>query len=173
MTQNIVQYVKLLAKLSAEQSPTNQNTGLTAENVMTGSYFCNGKNSENTKAVDDTYVNQCSRIPSNLKTSLIATNAPNKSRYMSAWEIKHNVNTTGEKYVVPVARYNFYWDATGKKILSITKQAFSQPTENTPARILSATPVSPSNAEMKYLMGIRENDPNGGTVYKTYISPYI
>ena len=167
------QYVKLLAKLSAEQPPTNQNTGLTAENVMTGSYFCNGKNSENGYAVSDTYVSQCSRIPSNLKTSLIATNAPNKSRYMSAWEIKHNVNTTGEKYVVPVARYNFYWDATGKKILSITKQAFSQPTENTAARILSATRVSPSDAEMKYLMGIKENDPNGGTVYKTYISPYI
>ena len=58
-------------------------------------------------------------------------------------------------------------------VYSITKQAFSQPTENIGPQILSATPVSPSDAEMKYLMGIRENDPNGGTVYKTYISPYI
>ena len=167
------QYVKLFAKLNIDQPKTNIRPDIKAENVMTGSYFCNGKNSENGYAVSDTYVNQCSRIPSNLKTSLIATTALNKSRYMSAWEIKHNVNTTGEKYVVPVARYNFYWDATGKKILSITKQAFSQPTENIGPQILSATPVSPSDAEMKYLMGIRENDPNGGTVYKTYISPYI
>jgi outer membrane protein OmpA-like peptidoglycan-associated protein len=167
------QYVKLFAKLNIDQPKTNIRPDIKAENVMTGSYFCNGKNSENGYAVDDTYVNQCSRIPNNLKTSLIATNALNKSRYMSAWEIKHNVNTTGEKYVVPVARYNFYWDATGKKILSITKQAFSQPTANTGAQILSANPVSPSDAEMKYLMGIKENDPNGGTVYKTYISPYI
>jgi len=167
------QYVKLFAKLNIDQPKTNILPDIKPENVMTGSYFCNGKNSENAYAVDDTHAKQCSRIPNNLKTSLIATKALNKSRYMSAWEIKHNVNTTGEKYVVPVARYNFYWDATGKKILSITKQAFSQPTANTGAQILSAKPVSPSDAEMKYLMGIKENDPNGGTVYKTYISPYI
>ena len=169
------QYVKLFAKLNIDQPKTNIRPDIKAENVMTGTYFCDGKNSRNETANEDTYVKQCSRLQNDLKLSKIATSAQtyNKSRYMSAWEIKHNVNTTGESYVVPVARYNFYWDTTGKKILSITRQTYSQPTANQGARILTATPVSPSDAEMKYLMGIKEGDPNGGTGYKTYIAPYI
>jgi len=162
------QYVKLFAKLAAPILPE-----IKRETVQTGTYFCDGKNSGNQTSDETTYVNQCAKLPNNLKLSQI-TPVPgnnNKSRYMSAFEIKYGVNITGDSYVVPRARFNFYWDNTGKKITSVTRQTYSQTPDG--PKILAEKPISATDTELKYLMGIKESDPNGGTSYRLYIAPYI
>ena len=165
------QYVKLFAKLAAPILPE-----IKRETVQTGTYFCDGKNSGNDTSDETTYVRQCSKLPDSLKLSKIATTQVgnnNKSRYMSAFEIKYGVNVTGDSYVVPRARFNFYWDSTGKKITSVTRQTYSQPTETEGPTILGEKTISATDTELKYLMGIKEGNPNGGTSYRMYIAPYI
>jgi hypothetical protein len=170
------QYVKLFAKLNTAQPKTNLYPEIKRETVQTGTYFCDGKNSGNIESEETTYVRQCAKLPNNIKLSKIATTQVgnnNKSRYMSAFEIKYGVNVTGDSYVVPRARFNFYWDSTGKKITSVTKQTYSQPTATEGPKILTEKPISSTDAELKYLMGIKEGDPNGGTSYRMYIAPYV
>jgi outer membrane protein OmpA-like peptidoglycan-associated protein len=169
------QYVKLFAKLNTSQPTTNLHPEIKRETVQTGTYFCDGKNSGNQISNETTYVNQCAKLPNNLKLSQI-TPVPgnnNKSRYMSAFEIKYGVNVTGDSYVVPRARFNFYWDSTGKKITSVTRQTYSPRTETEEPKILTEKPISATDTELKYLMGLKAGDPNGGISYYTYIKPYI
>ena len=167
------QYVKLITKLIPLASQIHPE--IKRETVQTGTYFCDGKNSGNETSDETTYVNQCAKLPSQLKTAQI-TPVPgnnNKSRYMSAFELKYGVNVTGDSYVVPRVRFNFYWDNTGKKIASVTRQMYSQPTATEGPKILVEKPISPNDNELKYLMGLKANDPNGGVSYSTYIKPYI
>jgi hypothetical protein len=50
--------------------------------VLTGSYYCNGKNGVGASSNSDTHVDQCSKLPVNLKDG----------NHISAWEIKWNPN---------------------------------------------------------------------------------
>ena len=133
--------------------------------ILTGSYFCNGKNSEGKTSVStETYQNQCKDLPTNLKDG----------KHISAWEIKWNPNVFKNPYTVPIYRWNFFWGSDGK-ISKITGQRFNNdekypinksfpPSEN----------IEGNNKIMIYSMGVNENDTaGGGTVYKTLIKPNL
>jgi hypothetical protein len=131
--------------------------------ILTGSYFCNGKNSQGKDALSGTSVNQCKELPQNLKDG----------KHISAWEIKWNTNVLKNAYTVPVYRWNFYWDKNGK----ITKIVGQQYNNDTKYPINKSFPPSndiPKNDPMMiYLMGINQNVKDGGTLYKNFIKPFI
>jgi hypothetical protein len=131
--------------------------------ILTGSYFCNGKNSQGKDALSGTSVNQCKELPQNLKDG----------KHISAWEIKWNTNVVKNAYTVPLYRWNFYWDKNGK----ITKIVGQQYNNDTKYPINKSFPPSndiPKNDPMMIsLMGINQNVKDGGTLYKNFIKPFI
>jgi hypothetical protein len=131
--------------------------------ILTGSYFCNGKNSQGKPSNTDTYVEQCKELPQNLKDG----------KHISSWEIKWNTNVIKNAYTVPVYRWNFYWDKNGK----ITKIVGQQYNNDTKYPINKEFPPSndvPKNdSKMIRLMGLNQNDKDGGTLYKNFIKPFI
>ena len=131
--------------------------------ILTGSYFCNGKNSQGKPSNTDTYVDQCKELPQNLKDE----------KHISSWEIKWNTNVVKNAYTVPLYRWNFYWDKNGK----ITKIVGQQYNNDTKYPINKEFPPSndvPKNdSKMIRLMGLNQNDKDGGTLYKNFIKPFI
>ncbi len=129
--------------------------------VLTGSYFCNGKNSLGGEGSPDDYKNQCPQI------------IRNSSDKIASFEIKWNPNVMKNPYTVPLVRWNFYWDPTGKKITKITSQQYNN-TYPIDKVFPPSTNVSKNDAKLIYMMGISEgNTTSSNARYTKYVKPYI
>lgn len=84
------------------------------EFILTGSYWCNGKNSKSEDAKYNTWSDQCKNLGSD----------QNKNERIASWEIKFPPNFAGNTETVPVTRWNFMWD--GAKITNITSTNFNK-----------------------------------------------
>ena len=135
---------------------------------ITGTYFCNGKNSQNEEALPDTHLNQCE--------SLSATSKDH--RHISAWEIKWAPKVNGNDNVIPVVRWNFYWSSGGTidRVSRIPYKTEYEGKGNFDKLIPSSNNVGTDDRMLKYLMGLSggnmRGDSNGGTTYKKYIEPF-
>ena len=134
------------------------------EFVITGSYFCNGKNSRNESAREDTYVKQCQSLPTNLKNG----------EHISAWELKWAPKVVDNPDVIPVVRWNFFWNSGGT-IDRVSRVLFNKPykgKETFDKLIPSSNSVGVDDYMLKSMMGLPEGDTNGGTTYVKYIDPF-
>jgi hypothetical protein len=134
------------------------------EFVITGSYFCNGKNSRNVSAREDTYVKQCQSLPTNLKNG----------EHISAWELKWGPKVVDNPDVIPVVRWNFFWNSGGT-IDRVSRVLFDKPykgKETFDKLIPSSNSVGVDDYMLKSMMGLPEGDENGGTTYVKYIAPF-
>jgi outer membrane protein OmpA-like peptidoglycan-associated protein len=148
------QYVKLLAKLETPVAtqPTTDYTKVTKEMILTGSYYCNGKNSKGVVASVNVYEPQCKLLPQNFKDG----------KHMSVYETKWNENVVKDAYVRPLLRWSFTW-GSNNKIVKITRIEGLKNGENTTTKDISG-----NDPEMIYYLNI-----NGTDVYSTYIKPNL
>jgi hypothetical protein len=148
------QYVKLLAKLETPVAtqPTTDYTKVTKEMILTGSYYCNGKNSKGVVASANVYEPQCKLLPQNFKDG----------KHMSVYETKWNENVVKDAYVRPLLRWSFTW-GSNNKIVKITRIKGLKNGENTTTKDISG-----NDPEMIYYLNI-----NGTDVYSTYIKPNL
>jgi outer membrane protein OmpA-like peptidoglycan-associated protein len=148
------QYVKLLAKLETPVAtqPTTDYTKVTKEMILTGSYYCNGKNSKGVVASANVYEPQCKLLPQNFKDG----------KHMSVYETKWNENVVKDAYVRPLLRWSFTW-GSNNKIVNITRIEGLKNGENTTTKDISG-----NDPEMIYYLNI-----NGTDVYSTYIKPNL
>ena len=129
--------------------------------VLTGSYFCNGKTSQGNSGRPDDYYGQC---PQNIRTS---------ADKIAAFEIKWNPGVMKNPYTVPLVRWNFYWDPTGRKITKITSQQYNN-TYPIDKMFPPSSNVSKSDSKLIYMMGISEgNTTSSNQRYGKYVKPYI
>lgn len=138
------------------------------EFVITGAYFCDGKNSQNEDADDNTHLNQCK--------SLSATSKDH--RHISSWEIKWAPKGNGDTNVIPVVRWNFYW-SSGGTIDRVSRVPYKDEYvgKDTFGKLITANNnVGTDDKMLRYLMGLSggnmRGDLNGGETYKTYIEPF-
>lgn len=143
---------------------------ITKNFVLTGTYFCNGKNSKNeliSKSGD--IIDTCT------KTQIDADKGkPSAQSHIAAFEIKWPANTVGASEVVPAMRWKFIWNdankITGVKRVNFNKSYIGK------QQFDKAVPTGTFGADdtiLKHFMGINEGDPNGGSPYKTYVTPYL
>ncbi len=138
------------------------------EFVITGAYFCDGKNSQNEEALPNTHLKQCE--------SLSATSKDH--RHISAWEIKWAPKVNGNDNVIPVVRWNFYWSSGGTidRVSRIPYKTEYEGKGNFDKLITANNNVGTDDRMLKYLMGLSggnmRGDLNGGTTYKKYIEPF-
>jgi hypothetical protein len=135
--------------------------------VLTGSYYCNGKNSEGTVAgnaeMKDAMAESCKGV-GGVK--------PENGKYSMAFEIKWDTNVLKDPYTAPILRWIFNYDGNGK-INKVTRYVYNKNyiflRNDVPQKTVSVT-----DKEMKYYMGIRSNEPEtGGPFYAKFIQPYI
>jgi len=135
-------------------------TEITANMVSTGTYFCDGTNSQGKPATPDFYDVQCPQSTRNNKNKL------------AAFEIKWNPNVLKNTYTEPLARWNFYWTNDGSKISKITRQQYNN-TKVIDKNFPPQSNVSKDDVVLKYMMGISEgNTVTGGQRYSKYVAPY-
>jgi len=135
--------------------------------LLTGSYYCNGKNSQGggtgSQDLKGAMAEMCAGVG-----GVKDTNA----KYAMAFEIKWNVNVLKDPYTEPIIRWMFHFNQNGK-IDKITKYVYNKEYYFLRAAVPQSQ-VSVSDPEMKYYMGIREGKPQtGGSFYAKYIQPYI
>ena len=133
--------------------------------ILTGSYFCNGKNSEGRSGSSaNTYEEQCKNLSQYPKIT--------DGKCMSAFEIKWAANKLDNPYVVPIMRWNIFWQGHGNlSPYKVTRVMFKNEWSSM-VKIPEGT-TSIHDPALKYFMGLRENDPNGGTSWKKwFVKPY-
>jgi len=148
--------------------------------VITGSYFCDGRNSELGYGMEDTYVSQCSQLPEfkkfqdNKRNNGTVDKAVQASlhRRLSAFEIKWNANTSGIKYTRPVLRWTFTWSPQGK-IVGVERYLYNKQHYAT-KDMAEHRNITTNDKEMLYFMGINDNQPEtGGTYYQKLVKPFL
>lgn len=133
---------------------------ITPNMVSTGTYFCDGTNSQGKSATPDFYIDQC---PQSIRKD------KNK---IAAFEIKWNPNVLKNTYTVPLARWNFFWNENGTKIKNITRQQYNN-TMPIDKKFPPQSNVAKDDVVLKYMMGISEgNTLTGGQRYAKYVAPY-
>ena len=105
---------------------------VSANNILTGAYFCNGLNS---KGQTRTVIDGCGSW---------------RDQRMSAWEMKYKPGVIGNTDVVPVARWFINWDNQGK--ISSFSRVNYDPTGPEPTKELKRVNESISNTTLKYYM---------------------
>lgn len=162
---NTGQFINCQISLKSKDELTNiiylkDYTEITPKMVSTGSYFCDGTNSQGKSAKPDFYDEQCPQSTRNNKNKL------------AAFEIKWNPNVMKNTYTVPLARWNFYWSKDGSKISKITRQQYNNTTA-IDRKFPPESNVAKDDVVLKYMMGISEgNTVNGGQRYAKYVAPY-
>ncbi len=143
-----------------------------SNSIMTGSYYCNGRNSLGSSASDSTYVEQCKNqggLPIN------------SEKLMSGFEIKWAANVVKNPTVIPIMRWNIFWQESNYRVNGVEKKSYSpfkvtrvmyKNEWSSMAKIPEGT-TDINDPSLKYFMGLNENDPNGGTAWKKFFtSPY-
>ena len=134
-----------------------------SNNIQTGSYYCNGKNSLGAGAEEDTYVEQCKN-----QGGLPIKNG----KFMSGFEIKWAADVVGNPKVIPIMRWNIFWQGSGNLIPYKVTRVLYKNEWSSMVKIPEGT-TSIHDPALKYFMGLKENDPNGGTSWKKwFVKPY-
>ena len=136
-------------------------TTVTKNMVLTGSYYCNGRSSENREAINkNVWEKQCAQLP----------NDKMDNKHMSTFEIKWDQDVVKDARVRPLLRWWFTWGSNGK-IRKVERVSGTQdkyvdgkavPTEWT------ITPIDGNNPELIHYMNI-----NGIDTHGKYIKPYL
>ena len=127
--------------------------------VSSGTYFCNGLNSQGGSGRPDDYEKQC---PAGVRDS----------SHIAAFEIKWAPGVMKNTYTVPLARWNFYWDAKTKKIIKITRQQYNN-TYPIDKKFPPSSNVAKNDPTLIYMMGISEgNTTSSNQRYSKYVAPY-
>lgn len=139
-------------------------------NIMTGSYYCNGKNSQGMSADANTYTEQC----------INQGGAPiTDGKFMSGFEIKWAANVVGNSNVVPIMRWNIFWKESINRVNGVETKSYSpfkvtkvmyKNEWSSMAKIPEGT-TTINDLSLKYFMGLKENDPTGGTAWKKFLAP--
>lgn len=151
--------------------------------VLTGSYYCNGKNSEGHASMADTYQTQCAQLNGfNNFWAMKENDKVNTPEYnqlstrfeknISAFEIKWSANVKDMQYTRPIIRWTFTWSPQGK-IVKITRYLYDKEHYKT-KDLAPQQNIQSNDKEMLYFMGINYDDPNGGgPFYQKYVKPYL
>jgi len=165
-------YQNEIAKTGVTKTITSVNQirtykDITSNMVLTGSYYCNGKNSEG----GSRHSGEMGKMMDEMCAGVGGVKEEN-IKYAMAFEIKWNVNVLKDPYTEPILRWVFHFNQNGK-IDKVIKYVYNKQYYF----LRDAVPqseVAVSDAEMKYYMGIRQGKPEtGGTFYAKYIQPYI
>jgi hypothetical protein len=144
-----------------------------SNNIQTGSYYCNGKNSLGSGSDVSTYEEQC-RNGIGLKIT--------DGKLMSGFEIKWAANMVGNPHVIPIMRWNIFWKESTSSVnggketkiyipFKVTRVMYKNEWSSM-AKIPEGT-TTINDPSLKYFMGLKENDPNGGTAWKKFlVAPY-
>jgi hypothetical protein len=134
-----------------------------ANMVLDGSYYCNGYNGAGKRMQDNDLIGSpCQGLPFQLRDG----------KHMSAFEIKWNPNVFDDPFTEPVTRWIFTWGSDNKieRVMryQYNKQFIDQ-LKDVPQR-----EVAVDDAELKYFMGLRDNQTQtGGRWYAEFIAPFI
>jgi hypothetical protein len=132
---------------------------ISAKMVSSGTYFCNGRNSQGGTGQPDDYEKQC---PVGLRDA----------SHIAAFEIKWAPGVMKNTYTVPLVRWNFYWDAKTKKIIKITRQQYNN-TYPIDKKFPPSSNVAKNDPTLIYMMGISEgNTTTSNQRYSKYVTPY-
>lgn len=135
--------------------------------VLTGSYYCNGKNSVGTPSGQPEMIKAMKE-----NCEGVGGVKPENSKYAMAFEIKWNTNVLKDPYTVPILRWMFHFNAQGK-IDKITRYVYNKEYIFLRDHVPQTT-VPLNDKEMKFYMGIRAGQPEtGGPFYEKYIQPFI
>ncbi len=135
-----------------------------SNNIQTGSYYCNGKNSLGSGSDASTYEEQCRNLSQYPKIT--------DGKYMSGFEIKWAANVVGNPHVIPIMRWNIFWQGSGNLIPYKVTRVMYKNEWSSMVKIPEGT-TSIHDPALKYFMGLKENDPNGGTAWKKFlVAPY-
>ncbi len=135
-----------------------------SNNIQTGSYYCNGKNSLGSGSDASTYEEQCRNLSQYPKIT--------DGKYMSGFEIKWAANVVGNPHVIPIMRWNIFWQGSGNLIPYKVTRVMYKNEWSSMAKIPEGR-TSINDPALKYFMGLKENDPNGGTAWKKFlVAPY-
>lgn len=132
--------------------------------VLTGSYFCNGKNSRNEFARNTNVVNTCTQTQ---KTA--DSGKPSSESHLSTFEIKYKLNVNGNSFTQPVVRWKIYWD-TEDKIKKIEQQQVNKNVD--PEGIFPSKTISADDEFFR--LALRGGNPdNPENNYNKFINPYL
>ena len=138
--------------------------------VLSGSYYCNGKNSLGNMIGDNSVYNpQCQNLPN------YDTTKKNYGGYMASWEIKFQPNVAGNPNTVPVTRWNIFWNEDNK-IKEITSYNFNKvPTayQKTIENLFGKPGDDKSliRQRLKDMMYVNSGEDNN--VWTKYIEPFL
>lgn len=151
-----------------ETPPTDLSTFITyfkSGFVLTGSYYCNGKNSRDDIANKNLWDNNCTEVQKNEDRKKDFKDNP----HIAAFEIKYKLNVGGNDEVRPVTRWKFYWDKNNK----IVKVEQEQVNKNwDPNGIFPSKEVSPDDELLRLCMrGGDTSKPEIG--WEKFVKPFI
>jgi hypothetical protein len=133
--------------------------------VLTGSYWCNGKNSMGRGADNSTYKEQCKNLPDGV----------DKSKFMASWEIKFAPNVAGNPDTVPVTRWNLFYNSSGEiyKITSYDYNKIALPYQETMKRLYGNPNDNPeiTKNNFKQMMYVAAGDTND--IWDNNIEPLL
>jgi hypothetical protein len=158
----VFRYQKDVIEIEPVPVPTGSTyTDVDKSMVLTGSYYCNGKSSENREAINkNVWEKQCAQLPNDKKDN----------KHMSTFEIKWNENVVKDARVRPLLRWWFTW-GSNDKITKVERVSGTQgkyvegkaiPVE------WSVTQIDGNNPELIHYMNI-----NGVDIHGKYIKPYL
>lgn len=131
--------------------------------VLSGAYFCNGKNSLDAGASDNTF-DSCNQTQLNSDRGKKSADS-----HMSAYEIKYKLNVNGDAWVRPVVRWKIYWDANNK-ITKVLQQQVDKQFD--PAGIFPSKQITPTDEFFK--LALRNGKPDApDTRFDKFIKPYL
>jgi hypothetical protein len=135
--------------------------------VLTGSYYCNGKNSVGTPSGQPEMIKAMKE-----NCEGVGGVKPENSKYSMAFEIKWDTNVLKDPYTVPILRWMFHFNAQGK-IDKIIRYVYNKEYIFLRDHVPQTT-VPLNDKEMKFYMGIKAGQPEtGGPFYEKFIQPYI
>jgi hypothetical protein len=131
--------------------------------VLSGAYFCNGKNSLDSGANANTF-DSCNQV------QLTADKAKKSvDSHMSAYEIKYKLNVNGDPWVRPVVRWKIYWDANNK-ITKVLQQQVDKQFD--PAGIFPSKQIDANDEFFK--LALKNGKPDApDTRFDKFIKPYL
>ena len=131
--------------------------------VLTGAYFCNGKNSLNASAQANTF-DSCGQVQLQ-----VDKNKKSADSHMSSYEIKYQMNVNGQPYVRPVVRWKIYWN-TNNKITKVLQQQVNK--EYDPKGIFPSKQIDPNDEFFK--LALKAGNPDApDTRFDKFIKPYL
>jgi hypothetical protein len=131
--------------------------------VLTGAYFCNGKNSLNASAQANTF-DSCGQVQLQ-----VDKNKKSADSHMSSYEIKYQMNVNGQPYVRPVVRWKIYWN-TNNKITKVLQQQVNK--EYDPKGIFPSKQIDPNDEFFK--LALKSGNPDApDTRFDKFIKPYL